>query len=178
MLRRWFTFCVLLLLGALLLAGCRQGPGELTLYGVQTGKSDCLVFLLPNGETLLVDTGLKDTYDQVAQVLELAGVKEIHHLVLTHGHKDHIGGLKKLAKAYEIGTIYTNAYDKATYNDSERETIAASCGQWVRVKAGDSLSLGGWRRRSWRPSGPIPTRRTTTTIPWWCAYPTGMSVSC
>lgn len=28
-------------------------------------------------------------------------------------------GLKKLAKAYEIGTIYTNAYDKATYNDSE-----------------------------------------------------------
>ncbi len=143
MLRRWFAFCVLLLLGALLLAGCRQGPGELTLYGVQTGKSDCLVFLLPNGETLLVDTGLKDTYDQVAQVLELAGVKEIHHLVLTHGHKDHIGGLKKLAKAYEIGTIYTNAYDKATYNDSERETIAASCGQWVRVKAGDSLSLGG-----------------------------------
>lgn len=136
------------------------------------------MFLLPNGETLLVDTGLKDTYDQVAQVLELAGAKEIHHLVLTHGHKDHIGGLKKLAKAYEIGTIYTNAYDKATYNDSERETIAASCGQWVRVKAGDSLSLGGWRRRSWRPSGPIPTRRTTTTIPWWCAYPTGMSVSC
>lgn len=60
-------------------------------------------------------------------------------------------GLKKLAKAYEIGTIYTNAYDKATYNDSERETIAASCGQWVRVKAGDSLSLGGWRRRSWLP---------------------------
>ena len=143
MLRRWFAFCVLMLLAALLLAGCRQGPGDLTLYGVQTGKSDCLVFILPNGETLLVDTGLKDTYDQVEQVLKLAGVKEIHHLILTHGHKDHIGGLKKLAKAYEIGTIYTNAYDKATYNDSERADIAASCGRWVQVKAGERLSFGG-----------------------------------
>ena len=143
MLRRWFAFCVLMLLAALLLAGCRQGPGDLTLYGVQTGKSDCLVFILPNGETLLVDTGLKDTYDQVEQVLKLAGVKEIHHLILTHGHKDHIGGLKKLAKAYEIGTIYTNAYDKATYNDSERADIAASCGRWVQVKAGERLSFDG-----------------------------------
>lgn len=143
MLRRWFAFCVLMLLAALLLAGCRQGPGDLTLYGVQTGKSDCLVFILPNGETLLVDTGLKDTYDQVEQVLKLAGVKEIHHLILTHGHKDHIGGLKKLAKAYEIGTIYTNAYDKATYNDSERADIAASCGRWVQVKAGERLFFDG-----------------------------------
>lgn len=143
MLRRWFAFCVLMLLAALLLAGCRQGPGDLTLYGVQTGKSDCLVFILPNGETLLVDTGLKDTYDQVEQVLKLAGVKEIHHLILTHGHKDHIGGLKKLAKAYAIEVIYTNAYDKATYNDSERADIAASCGRWVQVKAGERLSFGG-----------------------------------
>ena len=143
MLRRWFAFCVLMLLAALLLAGCRQGPGDLTLYGVQTGKSDCLVFILPNGETLLVDTGLKDTYDQVEQVLKLAGVKEIHHLILTHGHKDHIGGLKKLAKAYAIEVIYTNAYDKATYNDSERADIAASCGRWVQVKAGERLSFDG-----------------------------------
>ena len=138
----------MLLCAALLFPGCSgEGSGQLTLYGVNTGKSDCLLFLLPKGETLLVDTGLKDTYDRLEAVLELAGVKEIDHLVITHGHKDHIGGLKKLAKDYAIGTIYTNAYDTATYNDAERETILEACRQWRQIspplRGTDGLELGG-----------------------------------
>lgn len=120
--------CVLLaLLAALLLAaGCQKGPGQLTLYGVNTGKADCLLFCLPNGESLLVDTGLKDTYPQIKAVLELAGVRKIDHLILTHGHKDHIGGLKQLAKDYKIGAIYTNAYDTATYSKKEWELLSTA----------------------------------------------------
>ncbi|MEA4969052.1 MAG: MBL fold metallo-hydrolase [Candidatus Pelethousia sp.] len=145
--------CVLLaLLAALLLAaGCQKGPGELTLYGVNTGKADCLLFCLPNGESLLVDTGLKDTYSQIKAVLELAGVRKIDHLIITHGHKDHIGGLKQLAKDYKIGTIYTNDYDTATYGKKERELLSTAADKWLPLypatingasRSGTSLSFG------------------------------------
>ena len=138
---------ILALALAALLGGCARpaDSGELILYGVNTGKSDCMVFCLPNGEILLMDTGLKKTYDQVKALLDKIEVEEIHHLVITHGHKDHIGGLKKLAKDFKIGVIYTNAYDTATYNDEERADIAAACQEWqlvepVRLEGGQPAS--------------------------------------
>lgn len=117
-----------------MLCGCQNGPGKLTLYGVNTGKSDCLIFCLPKGKTLLVDTGLKDTYGQVKATLELAHVKKIDYLVLTHGHKDHIGGLKQLAQDYAIGTLYTNAYDTATYSEKERALLAEVSETWEQLR--------------------------------------------
>lgn len=156
--------CVLLvLLIALVSAGCQKGPGQLTLYGINTGKADCLLFRLPNGETLMVDTGLKGTYAPVKAVLEMAQVRKIDHLILTHGHKDHMGGLKQLAKDYQIGTIYTNAYDTATYNDSERTLLSQAAAAWKQIypvvvsgekRGGASLSFGAVKADFLAPARP------------------------
>lgn len=131
--RRIGAILAALLAALFLAAGCQRDTGKLTLYGVNTGKSDCLVFCLPNGETLLVDTGLKETYGKVKAVLDLAGVKRIGHLVITHGHKDHIGGLKQLAEDFAIGTIHTNAYDTATYSDKERTLLLDCAESWEQI---------------------------------------------
>jgi hypothetical protein len=53
---------------------------------------------------LLEDTGNpggRDT-DRIMAVLEVAGVKQIDHLILTHYHVDHVGGLEELAKRIPI----------------------------------------------------------------------------
>jgi len=36
------------------------------------------------------------------EVINAAGVKQIDHLIITHYHVDHIGGLEELAKRIEI----------------------------------------------------------------------------
>lgn len=118
----------------LLLAGCQKGAGSMAVYGVNTGKADCLLFCLPNGESLMVDTGLKDTYPKVKSVLEKAGVKKLDHVIITHGHKDHIGGLKQLAEDFKIGTVYTNAYDTATYSNKERQLLSTCAEKWDQVQ--------------------------------------------
>ena len=64
---------------------------------VNVGKADCLIFRFPNGEAFMVDTGLKDTADAVLGALKEAGIEKLTGIIITHGHKDHIGGLHQPA---------------------------------------------------------------------------------
>src|SRR6185437_6661747 len=43
-----------------------------------------------------------DERTQIMEVINAAGVKQIDHLIITHYHVDHIGGLEELAKRIEI----------------------------------------------------------------------------
>jgi len=74
----------------------------LGIYVVDVEGGNAVLFAAPSGESVLVDTGngadgaVRDAGRIMAAVRD-AGVQQIDHLIITHYHNDHIGGLSELA---------------------------------------------------------------------------------
>ena len=122
----------------------------LQIYYIDTEGGQATVFVAPSGESLLVDTGNpggRDT-DRIMLALEDAGVKQIDHLVLTHYHGDHVGGLSELAKRITIKRFYdhgpTAEGDRAG-SQGFHETYAQihAGGVHTVVKPGDKIPIAG-----------------------------------
>src|SRR5258708_37270799 len=79
----------------------RAAPRTLDIYfiGVEGGAATLIV--TPTGESLLVDSGFPGDRDagRIAHVaLEVVGLKQIAHGLVTHWRRDHEGGVPPLAK--------------------------------------------------------------------------------
>lgn len=97
--RRYHRLLPLLLAAVLLLAGaCARAEETVQALFINVGKADAALFLLGD-QRFLVDTGTKDSYDQLERVLTAYGVTQLSGVVITHTDKDHVGGLKKLLKS-------------------------------------------------------------------------------
>ena len=88
------------------LTASAQNPSSKTfdMYVVDTEGGHSVLYVSPTGESLLEDTGNpggRDT-DRIMEVIKTAGVTQIDHLILTHYHVDHVGGLEELAKRIPI----------------------------------------------------------------------------
>jgi competence protein ComEC len=81
---------------------------ELTMYWIDTEGGAATLIVTPAGESVLIDTGNpggRDA-DRIYKVArEVAGLKQIDHLVITHWHVDHYGGAAELAARMPIGEV-------------------------------------------------------------------------
>jgi beta-lactamase superfamily II metal-dependent hydrolase len=95
------TFAFLLALALAAAAGSAQSRPSKTLdiYFIDTEGGHSTLYVAPTGESLLMDTGSPGGRDvaRIMAVLQAAGVKQIDHMVSTHYHGDHVGGLEELA---------------------------------------------------------------------------------
>jgi len=100
------AFTLLSLLAALAAAQVRTGK-TLNIYVVDVEGGNATLFVAPSGESLLIDTGNggaaapRDAGRIVAAARD-AGVTRIDHLVTTHWHGDHVGGLAEFATRMPI----------------------------------------------------------------------------
>jgi len=71
-------------------------------------------FLLDAGELTLIDTGLPESADKIRAAVESLGRKpsEIKHVIVTHCHPDHAGGLAAI-KRLTTAPVYMHAADAA-----------------------------------------------------------------
>jgi competence protein ComEC len=126
------------------------GQKPLDIYFIDTEGGQATLYLSPSGQTLLVDTGNAGERDlgRILAVLDLAGVKQIDHMFLTHYHGDHYGSMPELSRRIPI----RHFYDHGESVEKERpnvatfvKTYADIAGKSVRtvVKPGDTIAFTG-----------------------------------
>ncbi len=120
------------------------------MYFIDTEGGLSALYVAPSGESLLIDTGNpggRDT-DRIMEVLNTAGVKQIDHLILTHYHVDHVGGLEELAKRIPIQQFI----DHGTSVELPKEQVPGFQAMYAQLyakavhtvaKPGDRIPFGG-----------------------------------
>jgi len=81
---------------------------SLEVYVVDVEGGNATLFVSPNRESLLIDTGNAGAIaaprdaGRIVDAIKDAGLTQIDHLIITHWHGDHFGGLAELAKQVPI----------------------------------------------------------------------------
>ncbi len=146
---------VLLVLAVASTVASAQSPdGDvLSIYLVDVEGGGATLYVSPAGESMLIDTGngganADRDVSRIMAAVEDAGLERIDHLLTTHWHGDHYGGLAELATRIPIGhyidhgpTIEDNERVQAFIDGPYRELYGAA-GRTV-VVPGDAVPLSG-----------------------------------
>ena len=98
----------------------------LTLYFIDAEGGQATLVVAPHGESLLVDAGYggrRGDSGRIVDAMHDAGINRIDHLVVTHFHVDHIGGVVELANRVPIGTVYDHGDIGVPDDDEMRDAF-------------------------------------------------------
>src|SRR6266581_3313815 len=114
---------IFLVLATIPARDARAGVADkrLDVYWIDVEGGAATLIVTPAGESILVDAGNPGDRDvgrihRVAK--EVAGLTRIDHLVVTHYHVDHFGGVAELTALMPVLALYENGIDSAP--DQER----------------------------------------------------------
>jgi len=129
-----------------------QTRTTLEVYVVDVEGGNAVLFVTPAGESVLIDTGNPDPNardaNRIMEAIKDAGLARIDHLIITHWHGDHFGGLTGLAKQIPIREFIDhgpNVQPAAAADDFLTKTYPELTKAASRriVKPGDRLALTG-----------------------------------
>ena len=140
--------------------GQNAPAGNLQIHWIDVEGGASTLFVAPTGESLLFDTGNPGNGDRDAKRIyaaaQKAGLRQIDHVVISHWHGDHVGGLAALSKMIPLGKFYDHG-DGVEQADRERlegyKSIAGN--KRTILKAGDTISFGGLNMRVLVSEGPV-----------------------
>ena len=115
-----------------------------TIHFLDVGQGDSTLFSLPSGEIILVDAGDSSAGLKVTGYLKDLGISRIDHLIFTHLHDDHIGGIFMVMKEFDVINIYDNGFsnpDSYIYKDYF-SLIDNSPSIYNILRTGTSLTFG------------------------------------
>ncbi len=129
----------------------------LDIYVIDVEGGNSVLFVPPSGESVLIDTGnvapgaVRDA-GRIMDAVHDAGITQIDHLIITHWHGDHFGGLPELAKQIRIKEYIDhgpNAQPGQAADDFINNTYASliANAKHTVVKPGDKIPVAGldWR---------------------------------
>lgn len=142
--------CLALLLS---LTPAASADKTLDIYWIDSEGGGSTLIVTPEGESVLIDTGNPGGRDPARihkLATEVAGLKRLDHVIITHFHVDHFGGLAELATLMPVGHLYDKGLPETNpdgggnpmrWTLSSRPYRDAAVGQRITIAAGDLIPL-------------------------------------
>jgi competence protein ComEC len=127
--------------------------GSLDIYVIDVEGGNATLFVPPSRESLLIDTGnagaaaARDA-GRIIEAIEDAKLQQVDHLITTHWHGDHFGGMAELASKVPIREFIDHGPNVQpgeaadTFLEKTYPQLYAKAKHTV-VKAGDKISVSG-----------------------------------
>jgi len=128
-----------------------NSPKHLLIYAIDVEGGQATLLVAPSGASLLVDTGWPDANgrdaDRIQAAMRDAGITRIDHLLITHFHTDHVGGVPELVKRIPIGEFLDHGPNREDSDITRHDYAAyqsAVQGKPRRiVRPGDTIDIPG-----------------------------------
>ena len=123
--------------------------------GSATQGGDCILFIMPDGTTAMIDCGHQAEGASIVAKLQRLGIEKLDYFINSHPHGDHIGGFSILARYIEIGHVYM-PYDDVM--DRSAKTGVDFLKQveelkipYTQVSEGDTFTIGDVSVKAYNP---------------------------
>ena len=123
--------------------GAPSAAGAMRIFWIDVEGGQATLVSSPTGETLLADAGWAGARDsgRIAAVVEKElGKKQLDHLLVTHYHVDHVGGVGSVAQRLPVMQFIDHGSSVEGGDGGYRGAIGNS--KRLSVKPGDKIMLG------------------------------------
>ncbi len=144
-----FIFC-LFVSNSFSLEPTRASRRTLDFYFIDSEGGAATLIITPSGESVLMDAGWPDPNGRdakrIQQAMQQAGITTIDHLVTSHYHQDHYGGVPDLSRLVTVKRFYdhgkmTVMTEDPKFGERYRAYQAAAKNQTTTLKPGDIIQL-------------------------------------